>query len=178
MRFKIGFLAASMGIGVIVQAGLALAGSGGGAVNPALPHLQLHLELSPTGSFTAESQQLTLKGVARKGTGAAIQEIVLPLDSLVTGISLRDEHMKKKYFETRKHPIAVLKNVVAEEGSFKAKLLIRGVEKEVEGEYEAKGAGVSAKFKTTLSDFKIPEAKYMGVGVEDEVEVEVVLPKL
>lgn len=178
MKLKKEFFAATMVICSMIEAGLALAGPGVDAVNPALPHIQLHLKLSPTGSFTAESQQLTLKGVARKGSGAAIQEIVLPLDSLATGISLRDEHMKKRYFETQKHPIAVLKNIVADEGAFKAKLLIRGVEKEVEGEYEAKGAGVSAKFKTSLSDFKIPEAKYMGVGVEDEVEVEVVLPKL
>jgi hypothetical protein len=178
MRFTTRFLATTMMVGSLLPVTLALAGSGGGDLNPALPHIQLHLELSPTGSFLAESQQLTLKGVTRKGTGAVIQEIVLPLDSLATGISLRDEHMKKKYFETQKHPIAVLRNVVAVDGSFKAKLLIRGVEKEVEGDYEAKGAGVSAKFKTNLSDFKIPEAKYMGVGVEDEVEVEVVLPKL
>ena len=39
-----------------------------------------------------------------------------------------------------------------------------------------KGADFIARFNTKLSDFSIAKAKYMGVGVEDEVQVEFVLP--
>jgi polyisoprenoid-binding protein YceI len=142
------------------------------------PLLVIHVELSPAGSFTAESRAAVINGGVRKGGNATIASISLPLDSLSSGIALRDEHMKRKYFEIQKHPIAVLKGISAQEGRFTAKLLLRGVEKEIEGEYQLKGQGAVARFKTTLSDFNIPEPRYMGVGVEDEVEVEFTLPKL
>ena len=142
------------------------------------PSLQIHVELSPAGSFTAESHSLVINGAARKGGNATIASISLSLDTLVSGIALRDEHMKRKYFEVQKHPIALMKDIIAQDGRFKAKLLIRRVEREIEGEYQLKGQGAVAKFRTSLSDFSIPEARYMGVGVEDEVEVEVTLPKL
>ena len=37
-------------------------------------------------------------------------------------------------------------------------------------------AGELARFKTSLSTFEIEEASYMGVGVEDEVEVTARVP--
>ena len=140
--------------------------------------LELQVELNPAGSFIARTQSLTLRGVQSKGDLIAIEEISFPVDSLRTGIELRDHHMSQKYFESRKFPIASLKSVQAKGGSFRGRLVVHGVERGVEGTYERQGPEVRARFKTSLSAFSIAQASYMGVGVEDEVEVVVFLPKV
>ena len=137
--------------------------------------VKINVTLNPAGSFVAHTT--AIKGSTKKvGETYTATNIVLNLNDLRTGISLRDQHMKQKYFETSKYPQATLKQATAKDGKFTGKLVIRNVEKDILGEYEVEGGQFIAKFKTNLSDFKIQSANYMGVGAEDEVEVEVSLP--
>jgi len=136
----------------------------------------ISVSLSPAGSFVAHSE--TVQGSATK-TGAdsyTAQGVTLELDTLKTGIDLRDRHMRDKYFETKKYPRATLRSGKAQGGKFEGELEVHGKTKKISGPYEVKGQKITGKFKCALSDFGIAAAKYMGVGVDDEVEVEIQLP--
>lgn len=141
--------------------------------------LSFEVALNPAGSFVAKSSSVAGDVVA-KGGGFEASEISLPLASLKTGIELRDKHMVQNYFEAAKFPKAVLTQAVGKDGKFRATLSIHGKSQSIEGEYEVKGSGagesLEAKFKTSLSAFSIKEANYMGVGVEDEVQVTALIP--
>ena len=138
------------------------------------PSIELFVELNPMGSFIAKSEALTAVGVtAAKDKAFKAERIELQLSSLKTGIALRDEHMTKKYFESDKYPLAVMTNLSAENGKFKADLNIHNQTKSVEGTYTVSGKTATAEFSCALSDFKISPARYMGVGVEDSVKVKV-----
>ena len=138
------------------------------------------VSLNPTGSFVAKSSAVIGEAVAKQGSYES-PEISLPLASLKTGIELRDKHMVQNYFEAAKFPKASISQAIGKDGKFKAQLSLHGKSQPVEGEYEVKGAPagpdvIEARFKTTLSAFGIKEANYMGVGVEDEVEVTALIP--
>jgi len=138
--------------------------------------LEIAVSLSPAGSFVAKSEQVKIEGELKTGNGAfKARNIAMDINSLTSGIELRDEHMKKKYFEIKKFPKAILSEAQGSGGKFKGKLVVHGVSHLITGEYEMADGSLEAKFKCKLSDFKISEAKYMGVGVEDEVAVSVKL---
>lgn len=106
----------------------------------------------------------------------------VPLDSLETGIGLRDRHMKEKYLETGKYPNADLAvegcplKVGAE--SCEAKLTLHGVSKPVTlaltvTDGEPKSFAVDAAFTIKLSDFGIEIPKFANITVAEDVKVEV-----
>lgn len=115
-------------------------------------------------------------------------ELSLNLNSLNTGIDLRDEHMKEKYLKTKETPTAILKIDDTElvssyeetkklEGkNFKAKLTLNKITKELGGEWKSQLAGntniVTANFSIKLSDFGIEIPEYAGITVADEVKIE------
>ena len=110
-------------------------------------------------------------------------EVSVPMEKFVTGIDLRDEHMKEKYFEVKKYPEAILKIIKfetdakgeASDKAFKGTLNFHGIEKEIEGTATAKNDGgktnIDANFPVTLSDFNISVPTYAGVKVADKVVV-------
>ncbi len=107
-------------------------------------------------------------------------KFIFPLKNLETGIDLRDEHMKEKYLEVEKFPDAVLELLNAENltgpgsdssGSFRGRLTLHGVTKEVSGEYEFSGTKLIASFSIKLSDFGIDVPSWMGVTVADIVDL-------
>lgn len=137
--------------------------------------IKLNVSLNPVGSFAAESK--ALQGTATQdGPLISIKNATLELDTLKSGIALRDSHMKEKYFETKKFPRALLSQATGKDKKFNGDLTLRNKTKKISGSYEVTGGNVIAKFKCNLSDFDIPPANYMGVGVEDEVEVEAQVP--
>ena len=148
-----------------------------GVVKPIESHLTLEFELSPAGSFTAKSDALRWKGVKVEGGQVQVDSVTLPLDTLKTGIALRDRHMTQKYFEVSQYPQAILKSIQAGGGKMTGVLQLRGVELPIQGETRQDGKSVQVEFITKISDFGIREPKYMGVGVEDEVKVRVKLPR-
>ena len=135
----------------------------------------LDIALTPVGSFVAKTQAVT-GHVSPKGDLLIATKIEVDLAKLDSGIELRDKHMIDEYFETKKFPKAVLKSAKGKGGKFIGLLNIRGIDQKIDGTYESVGKTIVAKFKTTLSAFKIKKANYMGVGVADEVSVTVTLP--
>ncbi|HEY1079125.1 MAG TPA: YceI family protein [Bdellovibrio sp.] len=117
--------------------------------------------------------------------GKASGEFKLALNSLNTGIEMRDSHMKEKYLETAKHPEAVLKISDLEikdiksgkDTPFTGTLNLHGVEKPVSGTFTNEGTAteqkVKATFKVKISDHTIEIPSYAGIKVADEVEVKI-----
>jgi hypothetical protein len=137
--------------------------------------VSLRIGLSPLGSFVAESKIVNAV-VKKNGDTLKLESAEFSLDSLKSGVELRDEHMKKKYFETEEFPLAKIKNAEGSGGTFRAELELRGVRKEIKGTYTISGEQLIASFSTKMSDFKIPKASYMGIGAKDEVKIECQLP--
>lgn len=136
--------------------------------------VQVDVVLNPMGDFKAKASDV--KGHAvMKGDEVSAENIVVPLKGLKTGIELRDKHTLK-YLEVDKYPEAILVSATGKGGKGKGIIKIRGVEKEVVGVYKVDGKKLKAKFKLKLSDFGINDVNYMGVGVEDEVTLQVLVP--
>lgn len=132
------------------------------------------VQLTPAGSFKGKTTDI--KGfVTKKGPEVFAQNIVVNLQSLKTGIELRDKHTLK-HLETDKFPQAVLLSAKGKDGKGTGKIRIRGVEKEISGTYKLNGNELEAEFKLNLADFKITNIKYMGAGVDDEVTLRVQVP--
>lgn len=130
--------------------------------------------LNPMGSFKGKTSDV--KGVViKKGDAFEAQNIVVNLKSLKTGVELRDKHTQK-YLKTEQFPEAVLISATGKGGKGTGKIKIKGVEKDIAGTYKVEGSNIKAEFPLTLSDFDISDINYMGVGVEDEVKLVVVLP--
>ncbi|MBM4365666.1 MAG: YceI family protein [Deltaproteobacteria bacterium] len=110
------------------------------------------------------------------------------LDTLDTGIGLRDEHMKTKFLQTEKHPkasIALAKASIpwpAEvgkeaRGSVAATFTAHGVSQPATVNYVVKksktGWRVTAKFDFDISKHGIEVPSYLGVTVESTMRAEV-----
>jgi polyisoprenoid-binding protein YceI len=130
------------------------------------------------GSLSVDSSSTTLAG-----------ELSVDLAKLDTGISLRNEHMRNNYLEVGKgagFDKAVVSSV--DVGSlaggvtdgarpFSAQLRLHGVVQPIKGRatLSRRGGGVrvDAYFPVRLSDYGIPDPRYLGVGVGQEVHVRV-----
>lgn len=131
--------------------------------------------LTPAGDFRAKTDDV--RGFAvQKGDTVTADNVIVNMKSLSTGLSLRDKHAKEKYLEVEKYPTMVMTKAIGKGGHGKAHIKWRGVEHDVEGTYKIKGDTLIANFPMKLSDYNISGIRYMGVGVEDEVKVEVELP--
>ncbi len=112
--------------------------------------------------------------------------VTVPLANLTTGIGLRDRHMKEKYLEGPKYPVAVLtiaRSVMKWPASRRAALLptflgvvqLHGQTHPVTVHYEVKGEGTSYKasghFRVNMNDFGITVPSYLSVTVKPDVDV-------
>lgn len=132
------------------------------------------------------------KGEGPQGTlkvnGSVVSgEVKFALNTLDTGIDLRNEHMKEKYLETGKHPVATLtiKEVAIPAGwskekpqvaetAFKGELTLHGEKRPVEGLFEITGdKELKAKMELKISDYKIDIPSYLGVTVADTVKIQI-----
>jgi len=133
-------------------------------------------------SFEGKSQDIKLK---EDGNSVVVS---VKLDGLVTGIELRDRHMKEKYLETAKYPTATLEvdksklhfpEGSAVSGSADGKLTLHGVTRTVKITYHADGdskkAKVDGSMRFNMKDFKIEVPSYLGVTVKPTIDVEVKL---
>jgi polyisoprenoid-binding protein YceI len=136
--------------------------------------VSVKVNLSPMGNFYGKTSEVD--GSAKKvGDKIVADNIVVNLKSLKTGIPLRDEHTQKR-LETEKFPTAVLVHGEGSGSNGTGLIRIRGIEKEIKGTYEVKGASVKAEFTLKLSDFKIKDVRYLGAGAKDEIKLEVTVP--
>jgi polyisoprenoid-binding protein YceI len=110
--------------------------------------------------------------------------LAVDLVNLDTGISLRNRHLRNNYLEVQKGPdfsTAKLENIKVEKlpgkTTFKGTMTLHGQQREVSGtaevQQDGKGYRVQATFPLQISAFQIPEPTYLGVGVKDEITVQV-----
>lgn len=133
-------------------------------------------------TFVGKSSSANLK---ESGNSIVVS---VKLDSLVTGIDLRDRHMKEKYLETGKYPTAVLEvdktklqlptgNTV--NATVDGKLTLHGVTRPVKVTYRADGdskrAKVDGTMRINMNEFKIEVPSYLGVTVKPNVDIAVKL---
>lgn len=134
----------------------------------------LYVTLSPAGSFQAVSKKP--KGnIIKQGDTFTADRISVSIESFKTGIDLRDEHTWK-HLNSSKHSKAVLTNVKGQGGKATGVLEVNGVKKPVNIVYKTAGQDVNAKFAVKASDFGLSKAEYLGVGVNDKITVEAVMP--
>jgi hypothetical protein len=142
--------------------------------------------LTVGGSFEAKTKALSGDvGPAPQQAGGVGGALLVKLDTLETGISLRDRHLRETYLEVEKgkgYNVATLENIQVEKadgkGTFKATLLLHGQKRQVAGTsvVHRRGDGtthVDAEFPLKVSEFEIPKPTYLGVGVRDEIHVKV-----
>ena len=104
---------------------------------------------------------------------------LLKLSSLDTGIEMRDQHMKEKYLEVQKFPVAELTvtdlSVGAKEAPFKGELKLHGVQKPVDGKATVQANGselnLTFEFGLLLKDYAIEIPSYLGIKVANEVKI-------
>lgn len=130
--------------------------------------------LNPMGDFKAKTSDVKGEAVVN-GDSVSASNVVVNLKTLKTGVELRDKHTQK-HLQTDKFPEAVLISATGKGGKGTGKIKIRGVEKDIQGVYKVDGGFLKAKFKLNLPDFGIEDINYMGVGVEDEVTLNVSIP--
>jgi polyisoprenoid-binding protein YceI len=132
------------------------------------------VSLTPAGSFKIKSSDV--RGFAQQtGDSVSAKNISVGLKNLQTGISLRDTHTKK-HLEVEKYPDAVLVEAKGKGGKGEGLIKIKGIQKKFTGTYKIDGNNLVASFTLKGSDFKIDNVKYMGVGVEDDLNVTVTVP--
>lgn len=139
-------------------------------------NLKLSVVLSPAGDFVAESNQVSGFVVQNPDGSVQATGIKLPVKSLNSGISLRDDHMTNKYLEASKYPEIILKIAKGKDGKGEAILIVKDKQAKVSGTYEIKGDKFEASFPVKISAFGIENISYKGIGVDDEAKVEVELP--
>ena len=153
--------------------------------------VRVRCRLTVGGSFDAGTSRIS--GALRLEDAGAREvpgEIRVPLDSLDTGIGLRNTHLRETYLEVDRGEAfreAVLTAVeLAEpfppgdrdqETGFRGLLSLHGVERRIEGDVRlARRDGrvrVEAEFPLSLAEFAIPPPRYLGVGVRDEIRITV-----
>lgn len=140
-----------------------------------LAHAQIKAEvnISPAGSFSVNSGRI--KGSIQKTTeGFQAKKLSIKVDSLKTGIELRDKHLKEK-LQANTHPSISLYNVQAKNGKGVGTLKMRGVKKKISFKYINDSGKIKAKFDLNLTDFGIDGINYMGVGVKNNIKIEALL---
>lgn len=143
--------------------------------------------LTVGGSFEAKTKNLSGDVTpASDEQGAVRGALKVELQTLETGIGIRDRHMKNNYLEVEKGPgfaTATIEDIRIEklEGKtvFTAMLSLHGQKKKVSGAAELQQKDgkirVQAQFPVKVSEFEIPAPTYLGVGVKDEIQIKVSL---
>lgn len=133
------------------------------------PALDVTVNLTPAGSFQVQADKVKGK-VVKKGDTYTAKKLWVKAKNLYTGIELRDDHMLKR-IDSKKHKNIIVSNVKAKGGKGVGKITIKGITKKISFKYKVSGKNMMAKFKLNLSDFKIQDLKYLGVGAKEMVEV-------
>lgn len=132
--------------------------------------LTIKMSLSPAGSFEAETNKLR-GDIVKNGDKFSAQTLWIKTDDLKTGIDLRDEHLHK-HLNSEKYPKITLTNVEASGGKGTGMLNVCGVTNKVDFTFKnVTDKKLKANFKVKPSSYKLKEAKYLEIGVDDEVEV-------
>jgi polyisoprenoid-binding protein YceI len=132
------------------------------------------ITLTPAGSFKIKCTEVH-GFVEKSGTEYNAKNILVGLKNLTTGVDVRDTHTKK-YLEVEKFPNAILVSAKGKNGKGEGILRVKGIDQKIEGTYKIADDMLIAEFPIKLSDFKINDIKYMGVGVDDDAQLTVSVP--
>ncbi len=139
--------------------------------------LEIYVDLWPAGDFKAVSNKI--KGqVHKEGTKYWAKNVRIPVKSIDTGIELRNTHLQQR-LNAEKDPNSsvVLVEASGEVGKGTATFMVNNITDTVPFTFEEISKNfIKAKFKINFATFKIPDLKYMGVGVQDIAQVEVIIP--
>jgi hypothetical protein len=136
--------------------------------------VELHVSLSPAGSFVARTKNVA-GHVIKNGDSVTAKDVVVDVKSLDSGIELRNKHMLQR-LQADKFPKALLLKAEGKGGKGKATIKVKDITKEVEGTYTIDDKGFEGRFPLKMSEFGIEDVNYMGVGADDEFNVVVALP--
>jgi polyisoprenoid-binding protein YceI len=182
LRITTGWIA-----GALITAALAGPAAAQDALRVAGGEVTVVCPLTVGGSFEARTKAVSGEVAENPSQpGAMSGALKVQLDTLETGIALRDRHLRDTYLEVGKGPeyaVAVLENIRVDstdgKGTFKGILTLHGQRSEVVGtstvQRRGDGVKVEAQFPVRVSSFQIPEPAYLGVGVRDEIQVKVTL---
>lgn len=108
-------------------------------------------------------------GTASDNEGLITGEFSVKVQDFVTGIGLRDDHMKNKYMEMDKFPEIILKIKDYKLGApeFTGNLTLHGVTKPVTGKIVFVGQTIKAQFLFKVTDFGIASPNWKGVGTDE-----------
>jgi len=141
--------------------------------------------LTVGGSFEAKTKSVSGEVVASAAEpGSVSGALRVDLQTLETGIAVRDRHMRETYLEVEKGPdyaVATFDQIRVEKldgkSTFKGTLLLHGQRQEVTGTADLQQRDgrirVQAQFPIKVSAFQIPKPTYLGVGVRDEIQIKV-----
>lgn len=138
--------------------------------------LKLFVTLNPAGDFVADNESIEGKAFENADGSVEANNIKLSVKEFKTGITLRDNHLIEKYLEASKHPEIILKVAKGRNGKGEAIISVKGKSAKVAGTYMKGKDKLKAMFNAKISDFGIADINYKGIGVEDEVKIEVILP--
>ncbi|MDH5415520.1 MAG: hypothetical protein OEW87_15395 [Flavobacteriaceae bacterium] len=140
--------------------------------------LIVDVSLSPAGSFTITSSQIKGKVYLTNDGKMQAKKIKIPIKTLKTGIELRDNHLKKKLGqEIDKNAALLLIEANGSAGNGKAIFLVLNKKQTVNYRYtKLSNNRIEAMFSIKLDEFNISGINYMGVGVENTVQVKVIMP--
>jgi polyisoprenoid-binding protein YceI len=116
-------------------------------------------------------------------------EAILKLETLETGIKLRDDHMKNKYLQIAQYPFAKLKlkqlaikqgiitEISLKEIPFEGELELHGVTKPIQGVLSLQGDkskfSVVSVFKIKSGDFQIDTPKFAGITLASDIDLKI-----
>jgi polyisoprenoid-binding protein YceI len=161
-----------------------------GALQVSNASLTVLCPLTVGGSFEAKTGALTGELTLDAGqSGPVTGELTVDLRTLATGIGLRDHHMRERYLEVQRgdsFAAARLDRIrlddldhlnPAAKATFSGVLTLHGEERQVTGTADIRrsdpGLRVTATFLLKLTEFEIPNRRYLGVGVRNEIVVAV-----
>ncbi len=141
-------------------------------------HIQIEVQLSPAGSFTIESKKIKGKVFLTESGNIISENIRIPVESLKTGVELRDNHLKKKLgIEQDKKAFLLLVKAKGKKSSGTATFKVLDKEQSVPFKFIKLSENYGqANFSLSLEKFGITGINYMGVGVKNIVNIKVVMP--
>ncbi len=170
---------------------LAAAAAAGESWTVASGEVRVRCRLTVGGSFDAVTPEISGSLLLDDAGGPGVSgQLRVRLDSLDTGMELRNAHLRETYLEVdrgEEFREAVLTAVELgepfppgardHETGFAGLLSLHGMERWVEGEARlVRRDGrvrVEAGFPLSLAEFAIPPPRYLGVGVRDEIRITV-----
>lgn len=186
---------AAAAIGAVVVVGLLVTTGGVWAQTPArwtasTGDVRVTCRLTVGGSFEAKTTALVASLAVDPAARVLAGEVSVDVTTLDTGIALRNQHMRENYLEVQKpgFETAVLSEIDAgvltptvSDGTrdFTAQLHLHGTTRPVSGRVTFRQRNgvlrVDASFPVRIADHGIPDPRYLGVGVRDEVTVRVIV---